>query len=344
MDKTNSELNSGPKVLTVIVPAYNVSEYIDRCVGSVMSAPSASLVETVIVNDGSKDDTGSKAASLAGTFGENVVVIDKENGGHGSTINAGLRAAHGKYVRILDGDDFVNTDDFERLVGILCRESADVVLTDYSEYHAEDGATVPRRYYEKMESGVVYDFDELCRGETAFPEWGPILATAAFRLEVLKDRFTLTERSYYIDMEFDAYSVEAVKSAVYYPLDVYRYYIGRADQSINQNSYVRNFKQHENVLFKLIEYYYGGAMTEPKRNYILKKLVIPMVTAQYVILINYMKSGKEYRAFEKRLSAYPEIANHPAVATKMKRFHRATRGIFVKHDSLIKKAAGRGNG
>lgn len=330
----------GSKVLSVIVPAYNVSAYIDRCVGSVLGVADPGKIEVIIVNDGSKDDTPEKARALAKRFEEgDVVIIDKENGGHGSTVNAGLEAARGKYVRIVDGDDHVNTADLERLIAILEDETADIVVTDYSEDHAGSGELVPCRYYGRMEPGVRYEFDELCRGDTAFPEWGPILATASYRLEVLKGRIRLTEHSYYTDMEFDAFSVKDAKTIVYYPLDVYRYFVGREGQSISQASYMRNYKQHENVIFNVIKFYYEGSLSEPKRNYVLKKIIIPMITAQYVILINYLKSGREYIRFEKKLAAYPGIANDPAVATKMKKFHRATRGAFVKCDRLIKKIA-----
>ena len=337
----NGGTGRGSKILSVVIPAYNVSEYLERCVESVMSK-SDGRVETVIVNDGSKDDTPDKARALAERFGEdNVVIIDKENGGHGSAVNAGIGRARGKYVRILDGDDYVNTPDFERLVALLGEQSADIVLTDYSEDHAESGELTPRRYYGRMSHGVTYDFDDLCKGDTAFSDWGPILATANYRLDMLKGRFSLTEHSSYTDMEFDAYSVKDAATAVYYPLDVYRYFVGREGQSISRGSYMRNFKQHESIVFKIIRFYYEGGLSEPKRNYVLKKIIIPMVTAHYVILINYLRSGREYIRFEKKLAAYPEIANDPAIATKMKKFHRATRGVFVKCDRLIKKVAGR---
>ncbi len=330
------------KILSVVVPAYNVSEYLERCVASVMSARGADRIETIIVNDGSKDDTPDRARSLTERFGaDNVVIIDKENGGHGSAVNAGIGRARGKYVRILDGDDYVNTPDLERLVALLEEQSADVVLTDYSEDHAESGELTPRRYYEKMTPGVTYDFDGLCKGDTAFSDWGPILATANCRLDILKGRFCLTEHSSYTDMEFDAYSVKDAKTIVYYPLDVYRYFVGREGQSISRDSYMRNFGQHESVVFNIIRFYYEGGLSEPKRNYVLKKILIPMITAHYTILICYLRSGKEYYRFEKKLAAYPAIANDPAIATRMKKFHRATRGAFVKCDRFIKKIAGR---
>ena len=66
-----------------------------------------------------------------------------------------------------------------------------------------------------------------------------------------------------------------------------------------------------------------------------------MVIAHYVILIRYLKSGKEYIRFEKKLSKYPEIYNNPLIATRMKKLHRKTRGMFVRFDVLIKKIAGK---
>jgi hypothetical protein len=184
-----------------------------------------------------------------------------------------------------------------------------------------------------------YNFDDLCYEGYGFVQWGPILATANFRKEILKDSFKLTEKSFYIDMEFDAYSISKAKTIAYYPLDIYRYFIGRIDQSISENSYKRNYAQHENVIFNLIDFYYNSDVSAQKKSYVLNKLILPMVVANYVILIQFLVSGKKYYSFEKRLSKFPEIYNNPLIATRMKRLHRKTRGIFVKSERLIKRIA-----
>lgn len=328
------------KVLSVIIPAYNVSDYLFHLVHTILDHQNGNKIEIIIVNDGSKDNTLDLANEIKEAYSDNdIVIVNKENGGHGSTINQGLKFCTGKYIRIIDGDDWVNTDDMCKLIDVLASETSDIIITDYSEDRAPENILVEKKLYTAMIPGKTYKFDDLCYDGYGFSEWGPILATANFKNNILKDSIKLSEKSFYVDMEFDAYSIAKANTITYYPFDVYRYFIGRVNQSISQNSYKKNYKQHENVIFKLIDFYNTAKISENKKNYILQKLILPMIIAHYVILIQFLKSGKKYYAFEKKLSKYPNIYNNAMVATKAKRFYRKTHGIFVKFDKPIRKLA-----
>lgn len=328
------------KILSIIIPSYHVSAYLYHGVYTMLEHDNAQKMEIIIVNDGSKDNTLEVAHKLQERYTDNIIkIIDKVNGGHGSTINEGLKVASGKYIRIIDGDDWVNTDDMCKLIDVLSTETADVIVTDYCEDRAVENMLIERKLYSFMQPGRHYHFDDLCYDGYGFDEWGPILATANYRKEMLKDSFKLTEKSFYIDMEFDAFSIAKVKTMAYYPLNIYRYFIGRVDQSISENSYRRNYAQHENVIFRLIDFYENSDVSVQKKSYVLKKLILPMIIAHYVILIQYLASGKKYYSFEQKLSRHPEIYNNPFIATRMKKFHRRTHGAFVKSEKLIKKIA-----
>ncbi|MBQ8974988.1 MAG: glycosyltransferase, partial [Oscillospiraceae bacterium] len=333
---------AGEKILSVIIPSYNVSAYLYHGVYTIMEQENRDKIEIIIVNDGSKDNTLEIARKLQERYTKkNVIIIDKENGGHGSTINAGLKIASGKYIRILDGDDWVNTVDMKKLIDILEHEDSHIVLTDYSEDRAVENMSISRCIYNFMVPGKKYKFDDLCYEGYGFSQWGPILATSNIRSDVIKDVFTLSERCFYIDMEFDAYCISKAETITYYPLNIYRYFIGRTDQSISESSYKRNFKQHETVLFHLIDFYETSDLSSNKKGYILNKLIVPMLIAHYTILIEYLRSSKEYRQFEKKLSQYPQIYNDPRIATRMKKLHRKTSGIFVRYNKTIKRLAGK---
>ena len=330
------------KILSIIIPSYNVSSYLYHGVFTMLEHRNGNKIQVVIVNDGSKDNTLSVAQKLTERYStDNITVLDKPNGGHGSTINEGLKLCTGKYIRIIDGDDWVNSEQLANLIDILEKETNDIVITDYSEDRAVKNKVILCENYSFMLPGKSYMFDDLCYDGYGFSLWGPILATGNFKKEILLNTFKLTEKSFYIDMEFDAYSIEKAKTIVYYPFDIYRYFIGRVDQSISENSYKKNYKQHEGVIFNLINYYCNANISDSKKSYILNKLIMPMITAHYVILIQYLKSGKEYIRFEKKLSAYPKIYNNPLVATRMKRLHRKTRGFFVRFDGTIKRIIGK---
>ena len=104
------------KVLTVLIPVYNTEKYIKRCLDSLLVPETLNDIEVIVVNDGSKDHSVEIVKTYVEKYPQTVVLIDKENGGHGSTINAGLKAAKGKYFRVLDSDDWFNTIEFVKFV------------------------------------------------------------------------------------------------------------------------------------------------------------------------------------------------------------------------------------
>lgn len=333
------EKQGANKVLSIIIPSYNVEKYLYHCGYTIMEHRNCNKIELIIVNDGSKDGTLDVAKKLQERYSsDNVVIVDKPNGGHGSTINKGIEIAKGKYLRIIDGDDWVNTEKMCELVDTLENATSDIVLTDYCEDRAETNELIFKTIYDFMIPFKEYNFDDLCYEGYGFKEWGPILATASFKTDMLKNSFTLSEKCFYIDMEFDVFSIAKAKTITYYPYSIYRYFIGRVDQSISKNSYIKNYKNHEHVVFNVIKFYMEDKnLSKEKRSYILNKIIIPLVIANYTIIIQFKKSSKDFREFEKQFKNYPEIYNNSKIATRMKRFHRKTNGVFVRYDGMLRK-------
>ena len=129
------------KILTVIIPAYNVGEYLAQTLDSLVIPSINDKLEILIVDDGSVDDTRTIACKYCQKYPESMVYIYKQNGGHGSTINTGVKRATGKYLKILDGDDWVHKSALEALVHFLEDCSTDVVLTGYETWNMETGKT-----------------------------------------------------------------------------------------------------------------------------------------------------------------------------------------------------------
>ena len=119
------------KVLTVLVPTYNVEKYLRRCLDSLLLPEVLEEIEVLVVNDGSKDGSADIARAYEKKYPQTVVFVDKENGGHGSTINVGIEKAQGTYFKVLDSDDWVNIGDFIEFVKRLKEETADAVICDY---------------------------------------------------------------------------------------------------------------------------------------------------------------------------------------------------------------------
>lgn len=95
------------KVLTVIVPVYNMEKYIRQCLESLVIGEVLDRIEVLVVLEGSKDGSAEIAYEFVEQYPDTFRIIYKANGGHGSAINTGLMMASGEYVKILDSDDWV---------------------------------------------------------------------------------------------------------------------------------------------------------------------------------------------------------------------------------------------
>ena len=134
------------KVLTIVVPVYNTEKYIKRCLDSIVCPSIIDDLEIIIVSDGSTDSSVCIAKEFQNQYPKSIKIIEKENGGHGSTINVGLKMASGKYFRVLDSDDWFNTIDFIDFVNYLKYDDVDLVVTNYSQEHIYNGESIQYKY------------------------------------------------------------------------------------------------------------------------------------------------------------------------------------------------------
>ena len=329
-------------ILSIIIPSYNVSRYVVKTLKSlVINNKNSDRLEILVVNDGSKDDTASVVNNFIKKYkkGNKCIIrlIDKENGGHGSTINVGISEATGKYLRIIDGDDWVDTKQFEKLVDILDVEDSDIVVTNYSE-DLYSGRTVKLNkvnIYDFMQPGCQYDFDDLCYEGYGFGNWGPILATSNIKLSKLKEAsFKLSEKTFYVDMEYNTFYLPSIKTIVYYDLDIYRYFIGRSQQSTSLKSFVKNIDQHEKVINNMLDFTNKSNMSDLKKKYVYEKLVLPMVIVHYNLLIDVTRNKKDFKRFDKIINdkmpkKYVDFGKRISIL-------KYTKGHFMRGLSLLK--------
>ena len=123
--------------VSIIVPVYNIENYIRVCVESILAQTYASL-ELILVDDGSKDNSGILCDEYA-VIDPRVKVIHKENGGVSSARNAGLRQAKGDWIMHVDGDDWIEPDMIESLIEAAKATEADLVFSDFIKYGPNAG-------------------------------------------------------------------------------------------------------------------------------------------------------------------------------------------------------------
>jgi len=134
------------KLLTITIPTYNVENYLGRCLDSLTYDESIlDDLDIIVVNDGSKDNSLKVAKEYEKKY-SCIRVIDKENGGHGSTINVGIKLAKGKYFRVIDSDDWVNIDEFKEYINTLKKLDQDIILTDFSREFIYNSKQVISKY------------------------------------------------------------------------------------------------------------------------------------------------------------------------------------------------------
>lgn len=304
---SKSVVKANKPILSIVIPAYNIERYLPKCLNSLVFAKNICDCEILVINDGSSDNTLSIARDYEKKFKNIVRVIDKENGGHGSGINVGMKIAKGKYFKILDSDDWVDINNFERLIDKLKEETADLVLTRVRcEYF--NSMDLPLQVdYENLQSDVTYRFEDLLDENYGISS-GILFAASCYKTEKLKNaNFQITEKKLYADHEFDAFSVKCVDTVKLYNLDIYMYLIGREGQSISNDVWQKKYPHHQSAMLKVLEKIYNDTeITDIKKFYAIKYVVNPMLIHQIESLI-FMKKEKEIFMLIKKIKKFDSL-------------------------------------
>lgn len=243
------------KLLTVIVPSYNMEAYLPRCLGSlVVDSAMMEKLEVLVVNDGSKDRTSEIAHGFEDRDPGTFRVIDKENGNYGSCVNRGLDEAAGFYVKVLDADDYVDTGAFAAYLEVLDEErsrgdvAADLVITDFAKVDP-DGRVIGRSCFGLTEKS------ETLRDKPAESDWMAV-QSVTYRTENLKRMgYCQTEGCSYTDTEWVLEPLSAVRRLRYVPRLTTYYLVGRAGQTMEDATFARNFGQVIRVVESLASRY-----------------------------------------------------------------------------------------
>lgn len=115
--------------ISIVIPAYNVENYIEQCLLSVIKQTYKTL-EIIVVDDGSKDKTGEIADKYA-KIDDRIIVVHQNNGGLPNARNTGMKYAHGEYVMFLDSDDWLEMTCCETAIREIQNENADIIFFEY---------------------------------------------------------------------------------------------------------------------------------------------------------------------------------------------------------------------
>lgn len=330
------------KILTVSVAAYNVEKTIARTLDSCCADGVREQLEVIIVNDGSKDGTVDVVRSYCKRYPDTFKLIDKENGGYGSTLNCSIRAATGKYFKPLDGDDWFDKEGIKKLVNLLAKSDADIVITGRT-LCKDDGSS--EHSFATWETEILPKYISKKINITDLQAFRNDMWRYTIRTNILKEHpFELPEHCLYTDALFVAYPMPYIRTVIFQDYDVYCYHIGDNEQSVSIRSRIMHIEESRKV-FKIMYDYY----CEHKRDNLPGIKLLTMRTAQsfhnYLIrptlLLSVSTKNLEYiRDWDKKIKKEsPELFALCGQEYRRIRWYRKTFYQFYWFEKIRKQKA-----
>ena len=237
------------KLISFAVPCYNSQDYMRKCVDSLLTG--GDEVEIIIVNDGSSDDTINIANVYAEKYPDIVKVIDKENGGHGSGVNAGMANSTGLYYKVVDSDDWLDDNALASLLSKIREHKEkgtlpDLYVTNFIYDKVSEGTQYVSAYGDKMPEGQIIGWDKVKKFNLSHMML--MHALLYKREKLLQSGTVLPEHTFYVDNLFAYKPLPFMQTVCYLNLDLYHYFIGREDQSVNRKNFVKRYEQQIRVM------------------------------------------------------------------------------------------------
>ncbi|MBP5537821.1 MAG: glycosyltransferase family 2 protein [Bacteroidales bacterium] len=301
------------KRLSIIIPSYNMAHLLPRCLDSLIASGVPEAFEAIVVNDGSKDDTLEVALRYRDAHPECIRVIDKPNGNYGSTINAALPQARGKYVKILDADDWFSSEALAKFVDELAGTDADMVVTHFTQIHPK-GVKELAKYNlygkEPYEYGKTYPLDEVLSG--GYIRFF-LMHSLTYKTELLlKNGYRQTEGCSYTDLEWDVYPLFYSRDIVFFDTNLYQYNLDREGQTMDPKVLSRSLDQLGRVTENILGFYekYPREQLSPERKAFLDQFYrnrIRLMAKSYLLdLPRDMFDAQEFAKVDVKLQEHME--------------------------------------
>ncbi len=307
------------KLITFAIPCYNSAEYMGKCIDSLLKA--GEEAEILIINDGStKDNTAEIADKYQSEYPNICKAIHKENGGHGSAVNAGIENATGKYYKVVDSDDWLDESALKKVMEVIRSfegkdEVPDAILANYVYEHTYTNTQRVVHYRKKLPVNRLFGFEESKKFGV-----GQFLAmhSVIYRTQILKDiKLELPKHTFYVDNIFVYTPLPFIEKFYYLDVDLYRYFIGREDQSVNIKNQIKRNDQMLRVAKIMVSKYNVVEFKKerPKLCHYMKEYSYIIVVLSSIFLI--LEGTKEALAKKKELWQYLK-ENAPYVYKKCK--------------------------
>lgn len=303
------------KYITFAVPCYNSESYMRRCVDSLLAG--GKDVEIILINDGSTDRTAQIADEYQLAYPDIVRAVHKENGGHGSGVNKGLELARGLYYKVVDSDDWLDGDAYAKLLGRVkefCfggrdefeEDIPDLFVCNYVYDHLDIGKT------RSMDYRNIFPDEKMC-GWDSIGHFKPsqylIMHALMFRTKILRrSGVKLPEHTFYVDNLFSYQPLPYTRNIYYMDIDLYHYYLGREDQSVNEKVLMKRIDQQILVTELVARSVDLGEVRKryPKlASYMTRNISIMLsISSIHLLLIKTAEAVKKRRDMWENIKAY----------------------------------------
>ncbi|WP_028264422.1 glycosyltransferase family 2 protein [Atopobium fossor] len=272
------------KILSFGIPCFNSAEYMDRCITSILEgAKYAEDIQIIIVDDGSvRDNTAQKADEWEQRYPELIRAVHQPNGGHGMAVLAGLQAADGTFYKVVDSDDWLDKDALAALLDKLRQsetdnEHLDLVISNYVYEHTADSTRNFVSYRSILPVDKIFAWNEVGH----FHMWQNLLMhSLCYRTDVLRANggTPLPAHTFYVDNIYAFVPLPRCERLYYLDVDLYRYFIGREDQSVNETVMAGRIDQQVRVTRIMMKSYhlYKDIKSVKLRSYMVNYFIIMM--------------------------------------------------------------------
>lgn len=288
------------RVLTFAIPCYNSAEYMDKCIQSILDgADGADDIQIVIVDDGStKDDTPAKADEWAERHPDIIEVVHQENGGHGAAVLAGLAEARGTFFKVVDSDDWLDAESLGTLLSTIRETEAahaniDLFVTNYVYEHVVDGTQHAVGYRGILPQDRVFGWREV--GHFGMTR-NLLMHALCYRTNTLRDaNVPLPSHTFYVDNIYAWVPLPYCDRLYYLDVDMYRYFIGREDQSVNEKVMAGRIDQQRRITRIMMKAYhpYRDIAVAQLRSYMVNYFVIMMAICSIFSMLSEQPDAKE---------------------------------------------------
>lgn len=290
------------KVLSLIIPTYNMERYLNKCLDSLI-VDNMNLLEVLVINDGSKDNSSEIAHKYERRYPNTFRVIDKENGNYGSCINEGLKRARGKYIKILDADDCFDSKSFNSYLNDISSLDVDLILNDFVTVNEVDEEKSRHSY--SMKEYCTYDFKSIYKllgNQIAMHQ------VAYKREKIVAMNYIQTEGISYTDQEWIHLPMTTINTIYYINIPLYRYLVGREGQTMEKSVLSKNFKQLNIVIDKLIDNYENYNYLDYKKDYLLKRICVNIHSIYENAILNKAYFYNDFKVFDEKIAKWnPEL-------------------------------------